>query len=141
MDKQKSGGRFYEQRNFSTSRRSTGCQPAKENMKRLTKLEAVLWSIAFPGFPQLLAGEWVKGILLVVLEICVNLLSLLMKVLYLVFQEKRKKQLKLSIISGLCFIRVCICFRCGMPIKWLRMRKKNMRIFHLFFQLIPSHQA
>ena len=44
-------------------------------MKRLSKLEAVLWNIAFPGFSQLITGQYVKGILFVVLEFVMNVRS------------------------------------------------------------------
>ncbi|WNS76937.1 hypothetical protein RRV45_08130 [Bacillus sp. DTU_2020_1000418_1_SI_GHA_SEK_038] len=44
-------------------------------MKSFTKLEAVLWSIALPGFSQLLSGHIWKGILFVVLEITINVFS------------------------------------------------------------------
>jgi hypothetical protein len=44
-------------------------------MKKISKLEAVLWNIAFPGFSQLLMGQYIKGILFVVLEIMVNIMS------------------------------------------------------------------
>jgi hypothetical protein len=43
--------------------------------KNLTKLEAVMWSIALPGFAQLLTGNLVKGILFVILEFLVNVNS------------------------------------------------------------------
>ena len=43
--------------------------------KNLTKLEAVMWSIALPGFTQLLTGNLVKGILFVILEFLVNVMS------------------------------------------------------------------
>lgn len=43
--------------------------------KKLTKLEAVMWSIALPGFPQLLTGNLVKGIFFVVLEFLINVNS------------------------------------------------------------------
>ncbi|MBT2683636.1 hypothetical protein J7E42_08360 [Bacillus sp. ISL-37] len=43
--------------------------------KNLTKLEAVMWSIALPGFAQLLTGNLVKGILFVLLEFLVNVNS------------------------------------------------------------------
>jgi hypothetical protein len=45
------------------------------NKKNLTKLEAVMWSIALPGFAQLLTGNLVKGILFVLLEFLVNVYS------------------------------------------------------------------
>ena len=41
----------------------------------ITKLEAILWSIALPGFPQLLVGLWFKGTLFVLLEIVFNVQS------------------------------------------------------------------
>ncbi|MBP2239892.1 magnesium-transporting ATPase (P-type) [Cytobacillus eiseniae] len=44
-------------------------------MKRLSKLEAVLWSIALPGFSQLLSGQFVKGVLFVILEFIINMYS------------------------------------------------------------------
>ncbi|WP_174735149.1 hypothetical protein [Mesobacillus harenae] len=44
-------------------------------MKRLTKLEAVLWSVALPGFSQLLAGSYIKGILFIILEFLINVNS------------------------------------------------------------------
>ncbi|RBP07068.1 hypothetical protein [Rossellomorea aquimaris] len=41
----------------------------------ITKLEGILWSIALPGFPQLLVGLWFKGTLFVLLEIIINVQS------------------------------------------------------------------
>ncbi|WP_456271757.1 hypothetical protein [Bacillus sp. AK031] len=43
--------------------------------KTLNKLEAILWSIALPGFPQLLINSYIKGILFVTLEFIVNIQS------------------------------------------------------------------
>ncbi|MCU9612303.1 hypothetical protein OEV98_01840 [Caldibacillus lycopersici] len=44
-------------------------------MRKLSKLEAILWSIAFPGFPQLLVGAYIKGIFFMLLEFCINVQS------------------------------------------------------------------
>lgn len=44
-------------------------------MKKLSKLEAVFWSIALPGFSQLLAGQLWKGTLFVGLEFIINVYS------------------------------------------------------------------
>ncbi|MFB3168950.1 hypothetical protein P5G62_017650 [Neobacillus sp. 179-C4.2 HS] len=44
-------------------------------MKKVSKLEAVLWSIAFPGFSQLLSGQYIKGIFFVILEFIINVNS------------------------------------------------------------------
>lgn len=44
-------------------------------MSRTSRIEAILWSIAFPGFGQILNGKYLKGILLIVLEIVINVQS------------------------------------------------------------------
>lgn len=44
-------------------------------MKKMSRLEAVLWNIAFPGFTQLLTGQYIKGVLFVVLEFIMNVNS------------------------------------------------------------------
>lgn len=44
-------------------------------MKKLSKLEAVLWSVALPGFSQLLVGDYIKGIILILLEFVINVNS------------------------------------------------------------------
>ncbi|BCB03114.1 hypothetical protein [Bacillus sp. KH172YL63] len=41
----------------------------------ISKLEGILWSIALPGFPQLLVGLWFKGTLFVLLEVIINVQS------------------------------------------------------------------
>jgi hypothetical protein len=46
-----------------------------KRMKKMGKLEAVLWNIAFPGFGQLLTGNYMKGILFVFLEFLINMNS------------------------------------------------------------------
>jgi hypothetical protein len=44
-------------------------------MKKTTKLEAILWSVAFPGFGQLLNGHLIKGIMFIFLEFIINVNS------------------------------------------------------------------
>ncbi|MHC5531829.1 hypothetical protein [Priestia megaterium] len=41
-------------------------------MRKTTKLEAVLWSIALPGFGQLLNGQLIKGLTFIFLEFLIN---------------------------------------------------------------------
>jgi hypothetical protein len=41
-------------------------------MEKSTRIEVFLWSIAFPGFGQLLNGKLVKGALLIALEFLIN---------------------------------------------------------------------
>jgi len=38
-------------------------------MKKTTKLKAILWSVAFPGFGQLLNGHLIIGIMFILLEL------------------------------------------------------------------------
>lgn len=42
---------------------------------RVHKFEALMWSIAFPGFGQLLNRHYLKGLLLVLLEFWINVRS------------------------------------------------------------------
>lgn len=44
-------------------------------MKKITKVEAILWNIAFPGFTQLLTGNYIKGVLFIILEFIMNVNS------------------------------------------------------------------
>ncbi len=39
----------------------------------LTRLEAILWNIALPGFSQLLNKQYVKGIVFIALEFLINM--------------------------------------------------------------------
>ncbi|WP_338781414.1 hypothetical protein [Metabacillus sp. FJAT-52054] len=42
-------------------------------MKKTGKLEAILWSIALPGFGQFLNGHFGKGVVFIALEFLINL--------------------------------------------------------------------
>ncbi|KGT38510.1 hypothetical protein P9232_10965 [Weizmannia sp. CD-2023] len=44
-------------------------------MKKLAPLEAIVWNIALPGFAQLLAGRYVKGIMFLFMEFLINVNS------------------------------------------------------------------
>ncbi|WEG10800.1 hypothetical protein PU629_11450 [Pullulanibacillus sp. KACC 23026] len=43
--------------------------------KKVSRSEALLWSIALPGFGQLLNGKLIKGILFILIEFVVNMKS------------------------------------------------------------------
>ncbi|AZB44816.1 hypothetical protein CEF21_09920 [Bacillus sp. FJAT-42376] len=45
-------------------------------MKKTGKLEAILWSIALPGFGQFLNGHFGKGIVFIALEFLINMNAL-----------------------------------------------------------------
>jgi hypothetical protein len=53
--------------------------------KKSKKLEAILWSVALPGFAQLLNRNYLKGIFLVLLEIIFNVMGNFNRVIVLSF--------------------------------------------------------
>ena len=60
----------------------------KEQMKKVEPLEAILWSIALPGFSQLLSGSIIKGLFFVSLEFIINVNSHFNKGIMLSFFRK-----------------------------------------------------
>ncbi|EIJ81729.1 hypothetical protein PB1_02280 [Bacillus methanolicus PB1] len=72
-------------------------------MNKITKLEAVLWSIALPGFSQLLYGSFFKGILFVVLEVIINLNSNFNLAILYSFQWEIEKALEVTDFQWLMF--------------------------------------
>ena len=50
--------------------------------------EVLLWSIAFPGFGQLLNGKYFKGIMLILLEVIINIQSISMRLSTLALMGK-----------------------------------------------------
>jgi hypothetical protein len=63
-------------------------------MKKSYKLEAILWSVAFPGFGQLLNGHLIKGILFIVLEFTININSSFNQAIMLSFLGNIKEAAK-----------------------------------------------
>ncbi|MCR2820587.1 hypothetical protein [Lederbergia panacisoli] len=55
-------------------------------MSKERRIEKVLWSIALPGFGQLLNGKFLKGLLLIGLEFLINVQSNFNKVIIYSFQ-------------------------------------------------------
>ncbi len=55
-------------------------------MSREGRIEKVLWSIALPGFGQILNGKFLKGLLLILLEVLINVQSNFNKVIIYSFQ-------------------------------------------------------
>ncbi|SHH85852.1 hypothetical protein [Virgibacillus chiguensis] len=56
--------------------------------KKSKKLAAILWSIALPGFGQLLNQKYVKGLLLIGLEFIINVMGNFNKIIIYSFQFK-----------------------------------------------------
>lgn len=49
-------------------------------------MEKLFWSIAFPGFGQLLNGKYIKGILFIILEFLINVKANFNEIIMLSFQ-------------------------------------------------------
>lgn len=67
------------------------------------KLEAILWSIALPGFAQLLNRKFVKGIVFVFLELLVNVNSHLNIVILHSFQGNNREAIEATNYQWLMF--------------------------------------
>jgi hypothetical protein len=67
------------------------------------KLEAVLWSIALPGFGQLLNQKYVKGFLLVGLEFIINVLGNFNQIIIYSFQFKIEEAIEATNYLWLMF--------------------------------------
>ncbi|AIE59426.1 hypothetical protein [Bacillus methanolicus] len=72
-------------------------------MKRITRLEAVLWNIALPGFSQLLYGRFLKGLLFVVLEFIINFFSNFNLAIMYSFQWEIQKAFEVTNFQWLMF--------------------------------------
>ena len=67
------------------------------------KLEAILWSIALPGFAQLLNGKIIKGIIFIFLELLVNVNSHFNIVILYSFQGKIREAIEATNYQWLMF--------------------------------------
>lgn len=71
--------------------------------------EKLLWSIAFPGFGQLLNGKYLKGILFILLEFVINVQSHFNTIIYLSFNGEIKKAIDHTEYQWLMFYP-CVYF-------------------------------
>jgi hypothetical protein len=67
------------------------------------KLEKLLWSIAIPGFGQLLNGKYVKGTILIVLEFLINTNSNLNSLIMLSFNGRINEAIQVTNFQWLLF--------------------------------------
>ncbi len=65
--------------------------------------EKLLWSIALPGFGQLLNGKYIKGIILIFLEVLVNVQAKLNEAIILSFQGDIEKAIAQANYQWLMF--------------------------------------
>ena len=71
--------------------------------------EALLWSIALPGFGQLLNGKYVKGILFIFLEFLVNVQASFNEVILFSFNGKIEEAIAHADYQWLMFY-ACLYF-------------------------------
>lgn len=72
-------------------------------MARIGRLEAILWSIALPGFAQLLNRKFAKGLLLIVIEYFVNFLGNLNTAIVLSFHGQIEEAIQQTDYAWLMF--------------------------------------
>jgi hypothetical protein len=72
-------------------------------MNKTYKLEVILWSIAFPGFGQLLNGQLAKGALFILLEFTINSMSSFNRAIMLSFLGKISEAAKVVDYQWLMF--------------------------------------
>ncbi|UOQ91507.1 hypothetical protein MUO14_13030 [Halobacillus shinanisalinarum] len=66
-------------------------------------IEKLLWSIALPGFGQLLNGKYIKGIVLIFLEFLINVQGNFNKVILLSFHGEMEKSIQQADFQWLMF--------------------------------------
>ncbi|WP_257350345.1 hypothetical protein [Pseudalkalibacillus decolorationis] len=72
-------------------------------MNRNNKYEKLFWSIALPGFGQILNGQFLKGFLFIVLEFLINVQSNFNKVIFLSFHGEIEKAIQHANYQWLMF--------------------------------------
>lgn len=65
--------------------------------------EKLIWSIALPGFGQILNGDFVKGTLFILLEIIINIQSNFNEVIYLSFNGQIEESIQQANYQWLLF--------------------------------------
>ncbi|MCM3571302.1 hypothetical protein [Neobacillus mesonae] len=71
--------------------------------------EKLLWSIALPGFGQILNGKYIKGIIFILLEIVINVKSQFNQLIILSFNGEIKKAIDYTEYQWLMFYP-CVYF-------------------------------
>ncbi|MDN4494388.1 hypothetical protein [Ureibacillus aquaedulcis] len=72
-------------------------------MAKEGQIEKILWSIALPGFGQILNGQFLKGVLFVGLEVLINVQANLNKVIVYSFQGNMKGAIESTNYDWLMF--------------------------------------
>ncbi|MGM0924101.1 MAG: hypothetical protein ACQEWW_23340 [Bacillota bacterium] len=72
-------------------------------MNRTNKLEAIFWSIALPGFGQILNGQLIKGMIFIFLEFLINVMSSFNNAIMLSFSGEISEAIKIIDYQWLMF--------------------------------------
>ncbi|TCJ02298.1 hypothetical protein [Cytobacillus praedii] len=72
-------------------------------MRKTNKIEALFWSIALPGFGQLLNGQIIKRIIFIFLEFLINVMSSFNKAIMLSFLGKISEAIQIIDYQWLMF--------------------------------------
>ncbi|GIN38058.1 hypothetical protein [Heyndrickxia oleronia] len=72
-------------------------------MARQKPTEALLWSIAFPGFGQIINGKYVKGLVFLILEVLINVKAHFNAIIVLSFHGEIEKSIALTNYDWLMF--------------------------------------
>jgi TM2 domain-containing membrane protein YozV len=100
-------------------------------MNKTYKLEAILWSIAFLGFGQLLNGHLIKGILFILLEFTINVMNSFNQAIMFSFLGKIMEAAR--VVNY-----VFICMPCMMLINLQKGQILGYHLSHLLLEPILS---
>lgn len=73
------------------------------DMARAKKIERILWSVALPGFAQLLNQKYFKGFVFIALEILINVKARLNQAIIFSFHGKIEKAIEITDYGWLMF--------------------------------------
>lgn len=97
----------------------------------MTRLEALLWSIALPGFGQLLNKKHIKGILFIVLEFLINMGANFNEGIRLSFLGETKQSLEVMNMQWLMFYPCLYFLQFGMLLKKQKTAHRDLHLFLL----------
>ena len=107
-------------------------------MKKTTKLEAILWSVAFPGFGQLLNGHLIKGIIFIFLEFIINVNSSFNQAIMFSFLGNITEAARMVNHQWLMFYPYVYMFAMYDAYKFAEGQNPGYRLSHLLLEPILS---
>lgn len=95
----------------------------------LTRLEAILWNIALPGFSQLLNKQYVKGIVFIVLEFLINMGAHFNSAIQLSFLGETEQALATVDMQWIMFYPCLYFLQCGMVLKMQKQIPSSLLVY------------